>query len=229
MTTSIEKKSRTGRLLCIALAAGTSGYLLAGCAHDRVKPDEMSATAHRDEAQREYAGADREWKQYDPDARRHILVTAHGPDGTTDVTYNPTEDHKQAAERKARHAQQHLAAAETLERFADRECKPFQPAVRAACPALGPIAAVEDIRGGVRLRLQPDMPIEAVLQHMRCHLAFAREHGWQPAPDCPLYLKGVDIHRSADGTAIELIARDGKTAAELRRRAHAEVTVSPAI
>jgi hypothetical protein len=202
--------------------------LLVGCAHDRVNPDEMSATGHRNEAQREYANADREFKRYDPMARQNLIVTGRGPEGARDATFNPTDDHRTAAERIAKHAQQHLAAANELESFADQECKPFAPSVRAACPALGPIASVEDIRGGVRLLLAPDMPIDAVLTHMRCHLAFAREHGWQPAPDCPLYLRGVEIRRSADGRAIEMTARDAKTADELRRRARAEVQ-APAI
>jgi hypothetical protein len=229
MTTSTSSTNWVERILWLALAAGASGFALGGCAHDRVKPDEMSATAHVDEAQREYAAADREYKQYDPRAVHHATVTAHGTDGTTETTFNPTQDHRDAAERHAKHAQQHLAAATELERFANQECKPFEPAIRAACPALGPVAAVEDIRGGVRLRLAPDMPLAAVLAHMRCHLAFAREHGWQPAPDCPLYLKGVDIRRSADGSAIELIAGDKKTTDELRRRAREEVNVAPSI
>jgi hypothetical protein len=229
MTITTTKTGWVERVLWLALAAGASGMVLGGCAHDRVKPDDMSAAAHVNEAQREYAAADREYKQYDPRAGRRATVTSRGADGTSEVTFNPTQGHLDAADRLAKHAEQHLAAASELERYANQECKPFEPAIRAACPALGPIAAVEDIRGGVRLRLAPNMPIEAVLAHMRCHLAFAREHGWQPAPDCPLYLKGVDIRRSADGAAIELIARDGKTTDELRRRARAEVNVNPAI
>jgi hypothetical protein len=198
---------------------------LAGCAHG-VTLDEMSASGHRAEAEREQARSLDELARYNPNANLHATVTSRRPSEIRQVTFNPTADHKDKADAIERHAQQHLAAADALDHFEDAACTPFATEVRAACPATGPIAAVEDIRGGVRLLVQPDQPISVVLKHMRCHLAYARAIGWQAAPDCPLYLKGVDIRLSPDGKSIDMTARDGKTTRELRRRARVEVTPS---
>ncbi len=223
--------NREGWVLWTALAVGMSGILLAGCAHDRVRAADMSATAHREQAQEEYARADRDLRLYDPSARTREPASTPAPhvDPAVGTVYNPTAYHLANAEQHAAHAQQHLAAAAELERFTDQACKPFSASVRAACPVLGPIASVEDIRGGVRVHLQPGLPVDAVLAHMRCHLAYARERGWQEVPDCPLYVRGIDIRPSTDGRAIEIVAHDGKTVDELRRRAHAELHAAPAI
>jgi hypothetical protein len=202
---------------------------LAGCAHERVKPDDMSASAHREQALHEQAKADGEYAKYDPAARQRILITGRGPQGTWASSFNPTDEHRDNAARIEQHAQEHLAAAAELESFADQACRPFAPRVRAACPALGPIAFVENIRGGVRMHLQRDMPLDAVIAHMRCHLAYAREHGYLQVPDCPLYLRGVEIRPAADGSGVELIARDRDTIDELRRRARVEIASVPAI
>ena len=212
------------RLLHVALTLGASGLILGGCAHDHVRPDDMSASAHRERAQEEYAKADRDLMKYDPYARAYERAGSQriASGDATYATYNPTDFYRTDAQKKTKHAQEHLAAAAELERFTHQACKPFSPTVKTACPVLGPVASVEDIGGGVRVHLQPGAPVDAVMAHMRCHLAYAREQGWQPAPDCPLYLRGVDIRRSDDGQAIELTAKDGKTIDELRRRAHAE-------
>src|SRR6185369_5601361 len=120
-------------------------------------------------------------------------------------TYNPTQWQLKEAARHDRHAASHERAAAKLETFADQECAGFSVAVRAACPTFSPIEKLEEIDGGVRLYFRSDVDAGAVAAHMRCHLAYARMYGFEGIPDCPLYIKGVDIRRSSDGRAIEIV------------------------
>jgi hypothetical protein len=118
------------------------------------------------------------------------------------------------------HAAEHEALADKIEGFAAAECVDVPAGARAACP-LVPIAAVEDVADGVRLRLRAGEPVDEIVARMRCHLAFARAEGHLRAPDCPLYITGIEIARAPDGSGIDLIARSSAVAKEIRRRAHA--------
>ena len=55
---------------------------------------------------------------------------------------------------------------------------------------------------------------------MRCHLAFARARNFAGAPDCPLYLRGVEIGPSADDTAIEVRSKSPAVARTIREQSH---------
>src|SRR5438046_2113205 len=107
------QRSWVDRLLWLALAAGTTGFVLGGCAHRDTRPDDLSAAAHRQVAERESALAAGE--------------------------YSPTERHLRTAADHARHAREHERAAAELERFEDSACGPLPAAERAACPVMGPI------------------------------------------------------------------------------------------
>jgi hypothetical protein len=130
--------------------------------------------------------------------------------------YNPTDRALADAERHLRHAREHEAAAVALEGFEDAECRDFAPKARAACPLLGPIAAVEDRADGVRFVLAAGAPVEAIVAHMRCHLAFARTRAFTDAGDCPLYKRGVEIAASTDGRGIEVTSRDRSVAQDIQ-------------
>ena len=68
--------------------------------------------------------------------------------------------------------------------------------------------------------------VDAVLALMRCHLAFARAHGFGTASSCPLYVKGIDLRPGAGPVAeIEIISSDRKTAEEIRLRSREEAVV----
>jgi hypothetical protein len=212
------------RLLWVAIAAGAFGFVWGGCATTRVRPDEASAEEHRRIAAHESALADAERAKYDPAAR---AIPPFQVQNIPEVgEYNPTERHLKLAATHAAHARQHASAAADLERFEDGACKPLAPAARAACPVLGPIVAVEDIDHGVRLRPADANAIDPLVALMRCHLAYARTRGFANVPDCPLYMRSVEIRLSADGHAIELTSPEAPTVHELRDRVHGLVQSS---
>ena len=136
--------------------------------------------------------------------------------------YNPTDWHKQEAQRLTAHAKAHEAAAAELEKFEAVECRDFQAKVRAACPVAGPIARVEELPNGVRFVLVDNAPLKAVVGHMRCHLAWARARGFENTLGCPVYIKGIEIQATADGKAIEITAKDKPIVAELKKRSREE-------
>jgi hypothetical protein len=214
------------RLLWLALAAGTVGFVVSGCAHRETRTEEVSADEHRRQAARESALADAERARFDPSARASSPIQVENLPMLGE--YNPTEGHLRLAAAHATHARAHQAAAEELERFEDAACKPLPPSVRAACPVIGPMAAIEDIDGGVRLRPVDGGQLDRTVALMRCHLAYARTRGFATVPDCPLYMRGVEIRASADGRWIELTAPEGPALRELRDRVHALAVQSSA-
>jgi hypothetical protein len=203
---------------------------MAACARS-LRPDAMSAQAHLDEAKEDRVAANEHLQKFDPEARP--IQPRGSMDETADLAadiaykdYNPSAWNLDEARRHRAHALEHERAAAALESFESAECRPFVPAVRAACPFMGPISSVEQIHGGVRLHLAPGAPAEALAAHMRCHLAFALTRGFEVA-ECPLMLRGAEVSISEQGTAIDLTSRVHKTVKALRQRARALI-VPPA-
>lgn len=206
--------------------------LLVGCAAmvglvactREVRPDDMSAQAHRREAAHERASAEAHQKKFEPGAvaRPPRPPSAGAVADQLFTDYNPTTFHLMEAERHHAHALEHERAAAQLDSFEDAECRPFAPGIRAACPFMGPIRAVEEIDGGVRLHLAAGASVAAVAAHMRCHFAFARSRAFVVS-ECPLTLRGTNVTVSAQGTTIDVMSHDRKITAELRRRASALV------
>ncbi|MDB4979415.1 MAG: hypothetical protein JWM82_167 [Myxococcales bacterium] len=198
-----------GLLLC----ASCSG------ANQAVKPDDMSAAQHRQEAtqERQLAGVER--NKYRPEDDRPIA----GGKGDTDAATNPTEGHLVAAAQYEKHARQHEAAARALEKFEQNECEKIPSATRAACPLLGPVRRFDDIPGGVRVTLVPGSPVDAIVAHMRCHYAFARARGFSENVTCPLYIEGIEIKRGSGPDAIELVSSDPSVQQTVRARAREEI------
>ena len=210
------------------LGLSTLAFLAIGCAPTNVRTDAMSAQSHRQEAAKERATADSQRKLFNPHAtaRTAPLIPPAALDtvvlADTGGTYNPTRWHLTEAARSSAHARQHEAAAAKLESFEAAECAAIAPNVRAACPVLGPVSRVEDLANGVRVYLTDGAPIDAIIGHMRCHTAYARARHFEQVADCPLYIKGVDIQRTADGRAIE-ITGDRAGAGEIQRLARERV------
>jgi hypothetical protein len=214
-----------------ALAATTfglmlSGSLLASCTggNQAVKPDEMSAAQHHDEAKRESVAAQNEVGQYRADAARpRPFSDAAGGDYLYSVpVYNPTDVHMAEAEKHRDHARQHERAARFLEQYEDHECRDFPPASRAACPLLGPVVGIADVDGGVRVRLKDGTRVDAVVAHMRCHYAFARARAFAETASCPLYMRGIEIKKGLDPMSVEITTADHGQVSEIRRRARDE-------
>jgi hypothetical protein len=203
--------------------------LAAGCATaGRPVPlEETSAEGHRREAERERVAAralEREAAQ-----RPWEVDPSYDPDRDRALGYEPTNDRLDEAERRRVHAAAHAAAAAQLERFESEACVGVDQQERAACPLLGPVTSIRDIRGGVRVELTPGTPLAALAASMRCHHAFARARGFSPeAASCPLYMNGIRIHLSADGGALEILGSTAATVAEVRRRSRQEAMRAPA-
>jgi hypothetical protein len=213
----------------ITLALMTTLGLGCGQTSPSVRPDEMSAEGHRQEAAKTAAAADRERRE--ADARMpppNLTLTGGGnPQGYyyDRNVYDARNEHPLRARELSEHARQHERAATALEQFEEAECRQFPPATRAACPLLGPVVRITDIADGVDVELAPGTRVDAALAHMRCHLAFAQAHGFQAATSCPLYIKGIEIHAGTTPRTIEIVASDRKTARELQERVLEEAVV----
>jgi hypothetical protein len=204
-------------VLAFALVAGA-------CRPSPVQPDEMSAAGHRREASREMAIARDQTSSHDPE--QSVIVGTDRDYLYPVFVYNPKEGNLRAAEAHMDHAREHLAAAETLERFEEQECADFPPESRAACPLFTGVVAVEDIPGGVLLRFEPGAQVAARAAHMRCHLAYARARGYRQNEACPLYLRGVIITTPAAGGEIGITSGDAQVIEVIRRMVREEVLPS---
>jgi hypothetical protein len=200
---------------------GLSMLATCGAGSQAVKPDEMSAGAHRQEATHERQLATAERNKYHPEDDRPIGGDKLGFGAST----NPTEGHLATAAQHEKHARQHEAAARALEKFEEGECGKVPAATRAACPLLGPVKSLEDIPGGVRARLVPGTPVDLVVARMRCHYAFARARGFSENVTCPIYIRGIEIKRGSDPDAIEIVSPDPSVAREVRARAREEAVL----
>ena len=197
--------------------------LSAGCA-TTVQPEDMSAQSHRAEAARERQLARDHIDKYDPRALTptpgvSVGDLRSGYDVSIGlVQYNPTHGQIEVAERHLIHAREHEAAAADLESFEATECKNLAPKTRAACPTLGPASQIEDLANGVRIHFPAGTDVDAVVEHMRCHLAFARARGFTTVGDCPLYIKGIEINQAADGAAVDVTGASRRVAGEIQVR-----------
>ncbi|MBS2028503.1 MAG: hypothetical protein JST54_11405 [Deltaproteobacteria bacterium] len=205
---------------------GVLVLLCGSCAaHDDVRPDDMSAAAHRDAAARDDALAAQHEARYDPSARETELAKLPGSEGAwVPVSGNATRVELEQAELHRAHARAHVDAAKALEGFEDVECRSIPRGERGACPLLGPVARVETIPVGVRITLAHPELREAVIARMRCHLAFARARAFD-VPSCPLYVRGLDIQPGQTPGAIELRGATPAAVDEIRKRAPEELSI----
>jgi len=204
--------------------------LLVGCA-GKVRPDDLSAEAHRSEAERERAIAHQRLAQYDAAAVAPLSGFQHAdPQVPNQVLggvfefYNPTAGELHEASRHLEHAREHEAAAAELEAFEASSCREVSQSVRAACPTLGSNARIEDLAHGVRIHFAPGADLRAIVAHMRCHLAFARTRGFTTVAGCPLYMKGVAIDEAPDGLAVDVTGEAPVLVHEIQVRSRIGVT-----
>lgn len=88
---------------------------------------------------------------------------------------------------------------------------------------MGQIEAVEDIDGGVRITFHDGVPMQATVDHMKCHFAFARTEGYEGMQSCPLYLEGVLVEARDDGRSVELTTDNAEAVEALRERSRAHL------
>lgn len=212
-----EKRPRrvVGALVASLIAAGCASTPPPGAS-----PQDMSAEDHRQHAAEERAKAQVHSDRYNPNAGEEIGTGGPYGYGYGVSVYNPTGHHAtEAAEHRA-HAQAHQAAAAALEEFEDEACKELPPKTRAVCPLLGQIAAAKNVSDGVAITPSSGVHREALVAHMRCHLAYAATHGFEGMSTCPLYVKGVTLED--DGSNLVLHAPDpaGAKAVQSRTATH---------
>jgi len=126
----------------------------------------------------------------------------------------------------SKHATQHRQAAALLESYEEAECAASHGQQRAACPILVSVVRVEDIRTGVRLYLVAGADTAQVVNHMRCHHAFGRVHGFEDMDACPLYLQQLQI-REVEPGVVELTGRGINRVKEIQSRSREHVVPPP--
>jgi hypothetical protein len=191
----------------------------------RVKPDDMSAADHREAARHERDLAKQNADLYDPGAARVSPMAPPGALGGSFLfpasVYNPTQGYLREADKHREHAREHERAASSLEHFEQGACGEFPERTRAACPLLGPVTKIDDVTGGVRVNFAQGARVDAILEHMRCHYAYARAHAFDARVSCPLYMQGITI-RPSGALAVEILAPDRAHVEELRIRSREE-------
>ena len=196
--------------------SAAAALLLSSCAsHELVRADDMSATQHRLEAQREGKVADKE-------AGAAPAAPATDPDG-----HDWNAERRDQAERRREHSRQHAAAAEFLEHFEDRECRHVPAESRAACPLLGPVVRIDDVPGGIRATFADPKRVPTLIAEMRCHYAYARSRHFDETIGCPLYVRGIEVRQAIDPRAIEIVSRDEKTSRLIRERGRQQAVFIP--
>lgn len=205
-------------ILILSIASGIVSFMLSGCATaSGARPDDMSAAEHREAARRDEKKAAEEEAKYDPDAARGEQ-SWNNKIYFPEKIYNPTEKHQFNANEYKEYARQHREAAQKLEEYEVEECAAFPKSTRVKCPLIGNVERVEDIEGGARLYFFGDPPnIKAIAEHMRCHYAFGRKVGREGMPDCPLYLKDLDIEISGD-RSVDITSNDAAVVEKIRKR-----------
>lgn len=180
-----------------------------GASERRSETGEMTVEGHEQAAAQERAAARKEQASFDPNATQvhETVQPASAMDGGMGgilVTVNPTQGHLTAAEAHRRHAAAHAAAAKNLKHFEDEACTGLAEAERESCPTLT-TSNLETLPAGVRLHTGTKR-LGSVLQEIRCHLAFAKAHGYDRVDLCPFALPGVHAEVANDRAGVDLQA-----------------------
>ncbi len=184
--------------------------LLAACSGPQdPAAEDLTADEHEAEAEREEAAAEED----------ENLATRSGSMYSLDV-YDPSDSRLALAAEHRDHAEAHRQQAEALRAFENAQCEEFPESARSACPFLLGLREIEHIDGGANIVFDDDAPIDAILDHIRCHLAFVGAQGAEGIDDCALYVPGATARK--EGNVIVLTTTEADHVAELRRRVHVQ-------
>ncbi len=219
----------------IACAATTPG----------AQPHDMSAASHEAAANEHEKDARLHAADYNPDAgvtSEHCSRGTKNNDGGvcwTSVS-NPTQEHRDAAEKHHKMATDHRAASQALRDAEARACVGLSEQDREMSPFehKDDIAAVEPLQvtnnnarvGGARtvgatvtFRAVPGMTAEWLQRVVDCHAArnAAIGHVVPEMPTCPLVPNGVSakVTSTGAGFAVAIQSDDADTSREVLRRA----------
>jgi hypothetical protein len=209
----------------VLLAGCLAAILCPACAHE-TPPSEMSVEQNRAaaweasrQAQNELAIASQRSTPANAGIAPELYLYPQG----SNLAQAQVDD----ARRLEKQAAEHEQAAAELEQAEAVECENVQPAQRSVCPSLGPVTSISDTDGGVRIAFGDPVQASMWLSRVRCHYAYARAHGVVNNPDCVLYLPDVEFLPTSNPRLVDVVARDPRTAAEIRRRAHASAIEQP--
>ena len=197
----------------------------------------MSAAQHDREADRHARAADEHASQYDPNAR----VTACSPNSACwTSTRNPTEPHREMAERERRAAANQRAASKALVDAEASACVGIAPDDRDTSPFdhvedIADVRALEELHTSsknatsriagatVTFRAVPGMTAEWLQRVVDCHLArnAVLGHDVPEMPNCPLVPNGVTarVRSIGNGFAVDIRSDDSTSATEILARA----------
>jgi hypothetical protein len=82
------------------------------------------------------------------------------------------------------------------------------------------VEGMADVEGGVAIEFGADRDIAPVIEHLRCHIAFAAARGTEGIEHCALYVQGARVE--ARGQTVLLTTSDSARVDELRRRARVQ-------
>jgi hypothetical protein len=216
----INKKWMLTLVIALLLGVGACSSQAPG-----TKPDDMSVEEHKKHAEKHQKMSEEHQEQYKSGARatREEAPVDPNKDVYTLEIYNPTEHHQDSAKQHQRHAEQHDQAGQTLMAYEETHCAKFPEETRSSCPLMGQVKAVEDIEGGVRITFHDDVPMQATVDHMQCHFAFARAEGYDGMQSCPLYLEGVTVEAQDEGQSVTLTTDEAEAVEPLRKRSRAHL------
>jgi hypothetical protein len=165
--------------------------------------EDLTAEEHESEAEQE-----------EVEATEDVALTprtAYGAD-----VYDPSEARLIMAAEHREHAEAHRLQADALRAFENDRCAEFSESARSACPFLLGLREIEDIDGGAKIIFDTDAPIDAIVDHLDCHLAFVAAQGSAAIDDCAIYGPGATVRREAN--RVILVTDQPDHVAELRRR-----------
>jgi hypothetical protein len=178
------------------------------------QPEDMSAAEHRREAAHHEAQAEL--------AARRIEQRDHAPPRSPGASYTYYWDTERWREQVE--GEEHLAAAQALEREYTFACALVSEEEQARSPIDRSIDRVVHIDGAVLIHLDASAGAPAPLLHrLRCHRARMAFYGLDEMQECPLGVPGLAVHVRATATGVDvtLTARDPAALAEVERRARA--------
>lgn len=220
------------------LASALLTLPLIACASSGTRPSDMTGAEHEAHAAAERKESTQHARQYDPNA---LTCPPYVPGECSPYwrsATNPTERHAEEAVKHRQLAEKHRAASAVLRDAEASACQGIPAADRDMSPFnhREDIVRVERIErevlgpGGLRgarviFRAQPGMTAESLQRLVDCHVARWAALGIDD-PDvayCPLALNGVSakVKSVVGGFAVEIVAKDEKTAGAVVGRAQA--------
>ena len=229
-------------------------FAVSGCATTTpgAGAHEMSASQHEAAARSQDTQAAEHAEAFDPNTVKTRPCRGAPTRVPADVCWtsltNPTDVHRQEAEKHRRMAADHRAGSAALGQAESQACVGLSPHDRDISPfdQQQDITNVEPLNisvGGskqpsqrtvgakVSFRAVDGITVEWLQRVMECHLArnAALGHVVPDMPNCPLVLPGVEAHVSSTGNGfvVALSSNDSATAQEIRTRAQRLIGPKP--